>query len=74
MPSLAVSPTDVLLVVGLGAAGFVVVTLVCVGVLAMLQLVLPSTDAGAAELDRTDPPPDAEQRGDRARLDAEGDA
>lgn len=49
---LALSATDVLLVVGLGAVGFIVIALVCVGVLAMLQLILPASDAGAAEVDR----------------------
>jgi hypothetical protein len=52
VPGLAVSVVDVLLVLGLGAAGFIVVALVCAGVLALLQLILPSTDAGAAAVDR----------------------
>ena len=52
VPTLAVTPLDVLLVVGLGAAGFLVVVLVCAGVLAMLQVVLPSADSGAAEVER----------------------
>ncbi len=51
MLPLGVSVVDALLVVGLGAAGFVVVALVCVAVLAMLHLVLPAVDSGAAELD-----------------------
>lgn len=51
MPSIGVSVVDVLEVVGVGAAGFLVVALVCAGVLAMLQVILPSTDSGAAELD-----------------------
>ncbi len=58
MPPIAFSALDALLTVGLAAAGFVVVALVCVGVLAVLQLVLPSTDSGAAEIDRRDPPGD----------------
>jgi hypothetical protein len=52
MPPLAVSIVDVLEVVGFGAAGFLVVALVCAGVLAMLQVILPSTDSGAVEADR----------------------
>ena len=56
MPILALSVVDVLIGIGLAAAGFVVVALVCVAVLAMLQLILPSTDAGAAEIDRLHPP------------------
>jgi hypothetical protein len=56
VPTLALSVVDVLLGVGLAAAGFLVVVLVCAGVLAMLQLVLPSADAGAAEIDRLHPP------------------
>jgi hypothetical protein len=52
MPALAFSALDVLLVVGLGAAGFLVVALVCAGVLAMLQLILPAADSGAADVDR----------------------
>jgi hypothetical protein len=55
MPQLAVSVVDVLKVLGLGAAGFLVVALVCAVVLVALQLVLPSTDAGAAEIDRLNP-------------------
>jgi hypothetical protein len=46
-----VSIVDVLLVVGLGAAGFIVVALVCAAVLAMLHMVLPDTDSGAAAVD-----------------------
>jgi hypothetical protein len=56
VPTLAFSVVDVLLGVGLAAAGFLVVVLVCAGVLAMLQLVLPSADAGAAEIDRLHQP------------------
>ncbi len=41
---------------GLGAAGFIVVALVCAGVLALLQLILPSADAGAEAADRLHPP------------------
>ncbi|MDQ2960438.1 MAG: hypothetical protein M3R48_05235 [Candidatus Dormibacteraeota bacterium] len=52
MPPLAVSIVDVLEVVGFGAAGFLVVALVCAGILAMLQVILPSTDSGAVEADR----------------------
>ena len=52
MPPLAVSIVDVLEVVGFGAAGFLVVALACAGVLAMLQVILPSTDSGAVEADR----------------------
>ncbi len=56
MPLLAFSALDALLALGLAAAGFVVVALVCAAVLAALQVVLPSTDSGAAELDRLHPP------------------
>jgi hypothetical protein len=56
VPVIAVSALDVLLGIGLAAAGFVVVALVCAAVLAMLQVVLPSADAGAAEIDRRHPP------------------
>lgn len=51
MELIAVSVPDVLLVIGLGAAGFVIVALVCAAVLAMLHLVLPATDSGAAGID-----------------------
>lgn len=47
MPALAFSPLDVLVVLGLGLAGFLVVALVCALVLALLQVVLPRTDSGA---------------------------
>lgn len=53
---LALSVFDVLIGLGFAIAGFVVVALVCVAVLAMIQLILPSTDAGAAEIDRLHPP------------------
>ncbi|HSP65072.1 MAG TPA: hypothetical protein VLO10_02675 [Candidatus Deferrimicrobium sp.] len=56
MPVLAFSALDALLGVGLAAAGFLLVALVCAAVLAVLQLVLPSTDSGAAELDRLSAP------------------
>lgn len=56
VPMLALSVFDVLIGIGLAVAGFVVVALVCVAVLAMIQLILPSTDAGAAEIDRLHPP------------------
>ena len=49
--ALAVSPLDILLVIGLGAGGFLVVVLVCAGVLAMLQVVLPAADSGATEVE-----------------------
>jgi hypothetical protein len=58
VPPLAFSALDALLAVGLAAAGFIVVALVCAAVLAVIQLVLPSTDSGAAEIDRLNPPPD----------------
>jgi hypothetical protein len=74
MPEIAVSALDVLLGIGLAAAGFLVVALVCAGVLAMLQLVLPSADAGAAEIDRLHPPAaDDQEAADRAPLDTEVD-
>ena len=56
MPVLAFSPLEVLLGIGLAAAGFLVVALVCAVVLAVLQVVLPSTDSGADDLDRLNPP------------------
>ncbi len=74
MPGLAVSAIDVLLIVGLGAVGFVVVALVCGGVLAMLQLILPSTDAGAAAADRLHPPGGSSSGADPPPVDAEVDA
>ena len=74
MPAIAVSPLDVLLGIGLAAAGFLVVALVCAGVLAMLQVVLPSADAGAAEIDRLHPPAGDDRKAeDRAPLDTEVD-
>ncbi|MEO8897233.1 MAG: hypothetical protein ABI352_06560 [Candidatus Dormibacter sp.] len=74
MPALAVSAIDVLLIVGLGAAGFLVVALVCVGVLAMLHLILPSTDAGAAAVDHLNRPEEITPDGDAAPVDTEVDA
>jgi hypothetical protein len=75
VPPLAFSPLDLLLVLGLGAAGFLVVALVCAIVLAVLQVVLPSTDAGAAEIDRLDPPEERDPgSGDRGELDSGGNA
>jgi hypothetical protein len=73
---LALSAVDILLGVGLALAGFLVVALVCAAVLAMLQLVLPSADAGAAEIDRLHPPqPEAEPgRAEGSELDTEVDA
>jgi hypothetical protein len=56
VPVLAFSALDALLALGFAAAGFILVALVCAAVLAVLQLVLPTTDSGAAELDRLDPP------------------
>ena len=76
MPVLALSVVDVLVGIGLAAAGFLVVALVCAAVLAMLQVVLPSVDAGAAEIDRLHPP-DSElgaEVGDAAPIDSEVDA
>jgi hypothetical protein len=58
VPLIGFSVFDVLLALGLGAAGFLVVALVCAAVLAMLQLVLPAADTGAAELDRLAAPED----------------
>jgi hypothetical protein len=76
VPVLALSVVDVLVGIGLAAAGFLVVALVCAAVLAMLQVVLPSVDAGAAEIDRLHPP-DSElgaEVGDAAPIDTEVDA
>jgi hypothetical protein len=74
VPGIAVSAIDVLLFLGLGAAGFVVVALVCAGVLAMLQLILPSTDAGAAAADRLHPPEETVPETEQPQVDAEVDA
>jgi hypothetical protein len=74
VPGLAVSAIDVLLFLGLGAAGFLVVALVCAGVLALLQLILPSSDAGAEAADRLHPPEEAASATDQPELDAEVDA
>lgn len=71
---LAVSITDVLLVVGLGAAGFVVVVLVCTAVLALLQFILPATDAGAEEVERAQADAPAGGTVAPAQVDTEGDA
>jgi hypothetical protein len=56
MPVLALSAVDVLIGLGLAVAGFIVVALVCAAVLAVLQVVLPSTDSGADDVDRLHPP------------------
>ncbi len=75
MPPLAFSPLDVVIGLGLAIAGFVVVALVCVAVLAALQVVLPSTDSGAAEIDRLHPPgADEDRTADPAGLDSEVNA
>lgn len=74
MPLVAVSALDVLLVVGLGAAGFLVVVLVCAGVLGMLQLILPSTDSGAEPVAGTDQARDTRGGDDPPAVDAEGNA
>jgi hypothetical protein len=65
---------DVVLFVVLGAAGFLAVVLVCAGVLAMLQLILPSTDAGAAAIDGPGDGEAEDQSPAAPALDAEGDA
>lgn len=75
MPVLGVSVVDVLIFVALGTAGFLVVALVCAAVLAVLQLVLPSTDSGAAEADRLAAAADEEaDPGEPSGLDSEADA
>jgi hypothetical protein len=74
VPGLAVSAVDVLLFFGLGAAGFIVVALVCAGVLAMLQVVLPSTDAGATAADRLHPSEGAVGGLEPEPVDVEADA
>ncbi len=63
MPALAFSALDALLTVVLAAAGFLVVALVCAAVLAVLHVVLPSTDSGAAEIDRLRPPDEKPEAG-----------
>ena len=52
MPLVALSVVELLQGIGLAVAGFVVVALVCAGILAVLHVVLPSTDAGAEAVDR----------------------
>jgi hypothetical protein len=75
VPVLAFSAVDALLALGLAAAGFIVVALVCAAVLAVLQLVLPSTDSGAAEIDRLNPPPEEASRPEAAAdVDSEANA
>jgi hypothetical protein len=74
VPGLAVSATDVLLFLGLGAAGFIVVALVCAGVLGLLQLILPSADAGAEAADRLHPPEEMSPEMEPPQVDAEADA
>ena len=75
MHQLAVSAVDVLLVVGLGTAGFLVVALVCAGVLAMLQVILPSSDAGAAAVDAAAAARiETVEEGPAAGVDEQGDA
>ena len=75
MPALAFSPLDALLAVGLAAAGFIVVALVCAAVLAALHAVLPSTDSGAAEIDRLRPPAEDDSPGSaQAEVDTEANA
>jgi len=71
VPVLAFSALDALLVVILAAAGFVVVALVCATILAVLHVVLPSTDSGADEIDRLHPPEEeVAAPADPARLDS----
>ncbi len=70
VPVLAFSALDALLILGLGAAGFVVVALVCAGVLAVLQVVLPSTDSGAVEVDRLNPPEEADPPAEATEVDS----
>ena len=74
MPALAVWALDVLVVLGLGTAGFLFVGVVCAGVLAMLQLNLPSTDAGAAAADRPAPADEVGADADQPPVDAGVDA
>jgi hypothetical protein len=75
VPPLAFSPLDVLLGVGLAVAGFIVVALVCAAVLAMLHLVLPSTDSEAEAIDRLNPPvEDARPAEQPAQVDSETNA
>jgi hypothetical protein len=74
MPVLAFSAIDVLVGLGLAVAGFIVVALVCVAVLAVLQVVLPSTDSGADDVDRLHPPPAADPDPAADELDTEANA
>ena len=74
MPLLAVSALDVLLGLGFALVGFIVVALVCAAVLAMLHLVLPSTDSGATEADALNAADETERVTDRDQLDSEVNA
>jgi hypothetical protein len=75
VPVIAFSALDALLDVGLAVAGFIVVALVCAAVLAALQVVLPSTDSGAVELDRLRPSEaEGTEEADAAELDTEANA
>jgi hypothetical protein len=74
MPVLALSAVDVLIGLGLAVAGFIVVALVCAAVLAVLQVVLPSTDSGADDVDRLHPPPAADRDAAADALDSEANA
>ncbi len=75
VPLVALSVVELLQGIGLAVAGFVVVALVCAGILAVLHVVLPSTDAGAEAVDRVNElrrEADAEPTEDR--VDTEVDA
>jgi len=69
---LATSFLDVLKVVAFGAAGFLVVVVACVVILAFLQLILPKTDSGAEAAGQGAEP--AAEIEDDTPLDTEADA
>ncbi len=74
MPVVAFSALDALLTLGLAAAGFMVVALVCAAVLAVLQLVLPSTDSGAVEVDGLNAPADEAPSEEAPEVDSDANA
>ena len=74
MPVLAFSAVDALVGLGLAVAGFIVVALVCAAVLAVLQVVLPSTDSGADDVDRLHQPPAVDPDAASEGLDSEANA
>lgn len=72
---LAVSVLDVVEAIVFGALGFLVVAVVCVVILAFLQLILPKHDTGAEAVRRTEDEesPGAAEATDEPRAPAAGD-